>query len=210
MESEGSVCQQCGKRAAASSTRDVWRTVRVPGADGSAWKSGAAAVLWIVGLLLAVLLLAERLNTTSRSFTASMGSLISAVAVAGVCGLLICLAAFSLQGREEIRYILDMDGAHMQIWYRASRLRALARLQRLSMKNAVQSRDGARYIKAEERHLLWRDINEISYSPSTGTIRLYRVPHLAPFILRIPQEEYDMAEALVKKHTKIKGKSGKR
>ena len=113
------------------------------------------------------------------------------------------LAAFSLQGREEIRYILDMEGAHMQTWYRASRIHAWARLQRADMSSAHQSRDGSKYLKAEERHLLWRDINEIGYSPSTGTIRLYRTPHLAPFVLRIPPEEYEMAEALIKKHTKI-------
>ena len=204
IESEGSVCQQCGKRASASGIRDVWRTVRVPSADTGAWRSAIAVLVSVVVLLLAVLLLVERFGTVAQDFRASAGSLISAVAIAGVIGLLIVLAAFSLQGREEIRYILDMDGAHMQTWYRATRLHGWARLQHVSMASAVQSRDGARYIKAEERHLLWRDINEIGYSPSTGTIRLYRVPHLAPFVLRIPPEEYEMAEALVKKHTRVR------
>ena len=115
---------------------------------------------------------------------------------------MLVLVSFTLQGREEIRYILDMEGVHMQTWYRASRIHAIARLQSISMDHAVQSRDGSRYIKAEERHLLWQDINEIRYSPSTGTIRLYRIAHIAPFVLRIPPEEYDMAEALVKKHTR--------
>ncbi len=202
VESEGSVCQQCGKRATASSTRDVWHTIRVPGADGSAWCSGVAALLWVVIILLISLLLIERMNTTANRFAGSMSSLISGVAIAGVIGLLLCLAAFSLQGREEIRYILDMDGAHMQVWYRASPVHALARLQRISMKSATPSRDGTKYVKAEERFLHWRDVNEIRCSPSTGTIRLYRVPHLAPFILRIPPEEYELAEALVKKHAK--------
>ena len=203
IESEGAVCQQCGKRAPSSNVRDVWRTVRVPGADAGAWRSAIGILSFTVILLLAVLLLAERFGSSAQNFSASVGTLISAVAVAGVIGLLIVLAAFALQGREEIRYILDMEGAHMQTWYRASRIHAWARLQRANMSAAIQSRDGSRYIKAEERHLLWQDINEIGYSPSTGTIRLYRAPHLAPFVLRIPPEEYEMAEALIKKHTKV-------
>ena len=207
IESEGAVCQQCGKRAPASGMKDVWRTVRVPSADAGAWRSAVGALSFVVIVLLAVLLLAERFGAASQqNFSMSVGSLISSIAIAGVIGLLLVLAAFSLQGREEIRYILDTEGAHMQTWYRASRVHAWARLQHAAMRSAVQSRDGARYIKAEERHLLWRDITEISYSPSTGTIRLYRTPHLAPFVLRIPPEEYDMAEALVKKHTKIQKK----
>ncbi len=203
MESEGAVCQQCGKRAPSSSIRDVWRTVRVPGADTGAWRSAVGILSFTVIVLLAALLLIERFGSSAQNFAASAGSLISAVAVAGVIGLLIVVAAFSLQGREEIRYILDMEGAHMQTWYRASRVHAWSRLQHANMGAAVQSRDGSKYLKAEERHLLWRDINEINYSPSTGTIRLYRAPHLAPFVLRIPPEEYEMAEALIKKHTKI-------
>ena len=203
LESEGTVCQQCGKRASASSIRDVWRTVRVPSADTGSWRSAVGILYFVVILLLAALVVVERLGSSAHSFATSVGSLISAVAIAGVIGLLIVLAALSLQGREEIRYILDMEGAHMQTWYRASRIHAWARLQRANMSAAVQSRDGSKYLKAEERHLLWRDINEINYSPSTGTIRLYRTPHLAPFVLRIPPEEYEMAEALIKKHTKI-------
>ena len=203
LESEGAVCQQCGKRASASSIRDVWRTVRVPSADAGAWRSAIGILAFTVILLLIALLLIERFGSSVINFNASVGSLVSSVAIVGVIGLLIVFAAFSLQGREEIRYILDMDGAHMQTWYRASRIHAWARLQRANMDAAVQSRDGAKYLKAEERHLLWRDINEIGYSPSTGTIRLYRTPHLAPFVLRIPPEEYEMAEALIKKHTKV-------
>lgn len=202
IESEGGVCQQCGKRAPASAVRDVWRTVRVPSADTGTWRSAVAALSCIIMLLAVGLLVAERFSSSAQGFSASVGGLISAIAIAGVIGLLIMLAALSLQGREEIRYILDTDGVHMQTWYRASHLHAWTRLQHSGMKSAIQSRDGSKYIKAEERHLIWRDIDEINYSPSTGTIRLYRTPHLAPFVLRIPPEEYEMAESLIKKHTK--------
>lgn len=175
----------------------------MPSADTGAWRSAVGALLSVTVLLLVGLLLTERLTSTAQQFSTSSISLISAVAIAGVIGALLVVAAFSLQGREEIRYILDMEGAHMQTWYRASRLHSWARLQRSQMQSTVPSRDGAKYIKAEERHLRWQDIIDINYSPSSGTIRLYRTPHLAPFVLRIPPEEYEMAEALVKKHTRV-------
>ena len=112
-------------------------------------------------------------------------------------------AMLLLQGREEIRYTLDMTGAHLQTWHRASYLRSWARLQSAGMDKAIPSRDGSRYVISEERHIRWKDIHEIKYIPSAGSIKLYHVRHLAPFILRIPDEEYDTAEAIVKKHTKI-------
>ena len=66
IESEGAVCQQCGKRAPASGMKDVWRTVRVPSADAGAWRSAVGALSFVVIVLLAVLLLAERFGAASQ------------------------------------------------------------------------------------------------------------------------------------------------
>ena len=45
LDSEGTVCTSCGKRASASCVRDVWRIIRVPGADASTWRSLASGIL---------------------------------------------------------------------------------------------------------------------------------------------------------------------
>jgi len=202
IDSEGTTCSRCGKHASSSQTRDVWRTVRVPGADTGAWRSAITVIGIVALLLLTGLLVLERLTNTDRNLAAASGIIISSVAVCAVIAILVVALAFALQGREEIRFTLDMEGAHTQTWHRAGYLRSWARLQHADMKSAVRSRDGTYYVKCEERHILWRDVNQTRYSPASGTIRLYHTPHLAPFVLRLPPEEYAMAEALVKKHSK--------
>ncbi len=202
-DSEGTVCASCGKRASASSVRDVWRVIRVPGAEGGAWRSLLFGVLIVFVLLAGVLTLVERFQSSQWDFEQHIGGILSSAAILSALCFLLGGALLLLQGREEVRYTLDMTGAHQQTWHRASRLRSWARLQSARLDTAIPSRDGTRYVISEERHLRWQDIHEIKYVPSSGQIRLYHVRHLAPFVLRIPDEEYDTAEAIVKKHTKV-------
>ena len=203
LDSEGTVCSSCGKRASASCVRDVWRIVRVPGADASAWRSVARGILLAAVILTGGLVLLERFQSSQQDFENHLGGILSTSAILTAGVFAIAAALLLLQGREEIRYTLDMTGAHLQTWHRASYLRSWARLQSARMDQAIPSRDGSRYVISEERHIRWKDIHEIKYVPSAGSIKLYHVRHLAPFILRIPDEEYDTAEAIVKKHTKI-------
>ena len=206
METAGVVCSQCGKKQPAANVRDVWRAVRVPVADASAWRSALWVLLLTAALLFLLLFGAERLMSSSVKFDSVLGSqLTTYVLLVPVAGLALLFLALSLQGREEIRYSLDTTGAHLQVWHRASRVRSLARLQAPRLSDAVLGQDGMKYTLADERHMLWQDVNEIKYSQGAGLIRLYHTPHLAPFQLRIPAEEYDTAEAIIKKYTKLKG-----
>lgn len=204
-ESSGSVCKTCGKRAPAASVRDVWRTVRVPAADGATWRSVIILLLLVTVLLFVFVFGAERLMTTSAQFSSIIASqLLTYVLMVPFIGLILSFVFLTAQGREEIRFSLDTTGAHTQTWHRASRLRSWARLQSAGLSRAIAAQDGTKFVLADERHMLWQDVNEIKYSPSTGTIRLYHTPHLAPLTLRIPPDEYDTAEAIVKKYAKIK------
>ncbi len=203
LDSEGTVCSSCGKRASASCVRDVWRIVRVPGADAGTWRSVARGILLAAAVLTGGLVLLERFQSSQQDFENHLGGILSTAAILTAGVFAIAAALLLLQGREEIRYTLDMTGAHLQTWHRASYLRSWARLQSARMDRAIPSRDGSRYVISEERHIRWKDIHEIKYVPSAGVIKLYHVRHLAPFILRIPDEEYDTAEAIVKKHTRI-------
>ena len=203
LDSEGTVCSSCGKRASASCVRDVWRIVRVPGADAGTWRSVARGILLAAVILTGGLVLLERFQSSQQDFENHLGGILSTAAILTAGVFAVAAAMLLLQGREEIRYTLDMTGAHLQTWHRASYLRSWARLQSARMDRAIPSRDGSRYVISEERHIRWKDIHEIKYVPSAGAIKLYHVRHLAPFILRIPDEEYDTAEAIVKKHTRI-------
>ncbi len=204
LESAGKVCPSCGKKASAASVRDVWRTVRVPAADGAAWRSLILVLLLCTALLALLLLGAERLMNTAAHFQQVYGSILTLTLLAPLVGLLIGAAALLLQGREEIRYSLDTTGAHTQTWHRFSHIRSWARLQGTSSADAVEATDGTKFVMSDERHILWQDVNEIKYSPASGTIRLYHTPHLAPLTLRIPPDEYETAELIVKKYAKLK------
>ena len=68
LDSEGTVCSSCGKRASASCVRDVWRIIRVPGADASAWRSVAAAILLTALVLTGGLVLLERFQSSQPDF----------------------------------------------------------------------------------------------------------------------------------------------
>ena len=203
LDSEGTVCSSCGKRASAAGVRDVWRIIRVPGADANTWRSLASGILLTALILTVSLVLLERFQSSQQDFENHLGGILSTAAILTALAFVLAGGMLMLQGREEIRYTLDMTGAHLQTWHRASYLRSWARLQSAKMDQAIASRDGSRYVISEERHIRWKDIHEIKYVPSAGAIKLYHVRHLAPFILRIPDEEYDTAEAIVKKHTKI-------
>ena len=204
LESAGKVCPSCGKKASAASVRDVWRTVRVPAADGAAWRSLILVLLLCTALLALLLLGAERLMNTAAHFQQVYGSILTLTLLAPLVGLLIGATALLLQGREEIRYSLDTTGAHTQTWHRFSHIRSWARLQGACSADAVEATDGTRFVMSDERHILWQDVNEIKYSPASGTIRLYHTPHLAPLTLRIPPDEYETAELIVKKYAKLK------
>ena len=204
-ESAGSVCQYCGKRAPSSAVRDVWRTVRIPLTDAGVWKSIALVLAIVTVLLCAILFGLERIFNTKAEFSALLnGQLLTLILTVPFAGVGISFLFLTLQGREEVRFFLDQQGAHTQVWHRASRLRSLGRLQASRLNDTVSSNDGTKYILADERHMLWADVNEIRYLPSSGLIRLYHIPHFAPLVLRIPPEEYDIAEAIVKKYAKIK------
>ncbi len=204
-ESTGAVCSYCQKKQPASSVRDVWRAVRVPVADAHAWRSIISALLLIAVLLFGVLFLFERLLTITPMMDAiALNQLITYIVLLPIVGVIMCFFILSLQGREEIRYALDTTGVHIQVWHRFTYTRCIFRLQAPCKKNLQLSQDGTKFILSDERHMMWQDINEIKYIPSTGIIRLYHTPHLAPVILRVPEEEYDTAEKIIKKYSKIK------
>ena len=57
---------------------------------------------------------------------------------------------------------------------------------------------------SQERHLLWKDVAQVQYRPARAVIALYHTPHIAPLVLRLPPEEYELAKAYVGKYCKGK------
>lgn len=204
-ENPSPVCAHCGKKLSGNTMRNVWRVYRLPLSDSGTWFSVLSISALIALLLFLILFGAEFFMTGLQQMTALFSTNLPAVLFA-LIPLSLCIACIvlTLQGREILLYALDMQGAHLQTWHDASRIKCWARLQLMKPEDAVPQQDGTQLIMAQVRHMLWKDVRQVRYSPRKGEIRLYHTPHIAPMVLRLPPEEYEGCEALVKKFCKGK------
>lgn len=204
-ESPGDTCRGCGKHATAAAQRDIWSIASVPLADGRAWRGALYALLMVVGLLLALVFGLEAMVSGSVQVARLWaGSLPQAIFAVLPLGLAATFLALFLQGREVIVYVLDPRGAHLQTWHEPSRLKSWARLQSADPSRDVPQQDGSVMHLSQERHCLWADVQAVKYKPGRAAIYLYHTPHIAPMVLRLPPDEYDVAAAYVGKYCKGK------
>ena len=202
-ESASPVCSRCGRKLPAGMMRDVWRVWRVPLSDGGTWLGALKVTFLLAALLFLLVFGAEALLSGTDRVMALLSSGLPGVICALIpVSLLLTLLFLALQGREILVYALDVQGAHVQVWHAASRIRCWARLQSARLEEAVPQQDGGALLLSQVRHMLWKDVRQVRYAPRKGEIRLYHTPRLAPMVLRLPAEEYETAEALVKKYCK--------
>ena len=204
-ENDEPVCCRCGKKLPGSVMRDVWQVWRLPLSDGSVWM-GVLSVLCLVAVLMLLTLAGM---TFALSGAAAVGQLFSSalpswIAAVIPAGLALALITLALQGREALVYAVDVQGAHVQTWHPASRLRCWARLNSARGEAVITQPDGGEMILSGTRHTLWQDVRRVKYLPARGEIRLYHLPHVYPLTLRLPGEEYPACEALIKKFCKGK------
>ncbi len=204
-ESPSDVCQTCGKRASANAQRDVWSAAFLPLSDGRTWKSILIVLVVVTGLLLAVLFgLEALLNGSTRTAQMWQGNLPALIFSILPLGLLLSFLLLFLQGKEILVYVLDPRGAHLQTWHEPSRKKSWARLQSSDPALNVPNPAGGLMHLSQERHMVWSDVQSVRYKPGSCTILLYHTPHLAPMVLRMPQQEYETAAAYVAKYCKGK------
>lgn len=192
-------CTHCGKKLPAGSMRNVWNVARVPAGDPLVWKTVLCFLFSLVGVLFLLALFCNLIMKGNVDAALEALPAILAVLPLGAVGALVVLL---LQGREEVWYIMQADGVRVQTWHRPSRLHSWARLQSYREGAACPQPDGSLLTPAGEVTLAWRDIAVKRCSPQTGRIYLFRTPHVTPLILRLPADEYNMAEAMVNKYAK--------
>ena len=205
LESPGDTCQGCGKRATAAAQRDIWSIASVPLADGRIWFSVLYTLLCVIALLLLMIFGLEAMLSgnakTAMLWNGPLSKYIFASLPLGLLAAFICLLA---QGREVNVYVLDPHGAHLQTWHQPSRIKSWARLQCADKDKDVPQQDGSVMHLSQERHMLWKDVQNVKYKPGKAVIYLYHTPHCAPMALKLPPDEYDLAAAYVGKYCKGK------
>lgn len=199
-DSDTEICSQCGKKLSGATLRDLWTVYRVPLSDLCAWKNAFLFLLILALVMTVILFIGEfLLSNAEEALKMSVSGPVAAVFLLIPLGLLLLCFGFLLQGRETLVYCLDSRGAHMQTWHEAGRLRCWARLQAWHPEDIVENPDGSAVLLSQTRHLMWADVREVVFAPARGEIRLYSSLRLAPFVLRLPPDEYDTAERMVKK-----------
>ncbi len=195
-------CCRCGKKLPQATMRDVWRVYRSPVGDRNAWRAAmgylCTAVLICAVIIIALSYILPEGGGIGKLLQSGVLSAVALLFPAGMAGVLLFLA---LQGKEILDYSLDARGAHLRSLQGPGRLRSYTRLQSAPLQALEGSASGMAAI-SQERHLLWEDIQQLIFKPDRGEILLYAGGRVAPFILRLPPEEYDDAERFVKKHCK--------
>ena len=201
MDSREEICAQCGRKLPGTVMRDVWRVYRVPMSDTAAWKTVFIVLLIVSVGMFAILFLGETLlGDISRALKLFTNGTAAGCMMILPAGLALQFLLFLVQGREILVYCLDSRGAHMQTWHRSGRLRSWARLQRAHEEDAIEGDLDDMSLLSQVRSILWNDVRAVTLMPARGEIRLYSSSRLAPFTLRLPDEEYETAQRLVKKY----------
>ena len=200
VNSPGNICSRCGKKLPGNIMRDIWQVYRVPLSDTASWKTAFIVLLSASLIMLFFLLLGESVRGDPSQALRLFSNGTAATCLALVpAGLLCQFILFALQGQEVLVYCLDSDGAHVQTWHKAGRLRSWARFQRAHQQDAVPDGSGGMTLLSQRRTVLWGDVRSVTLMPARGEIRLFSSSRLAPFILRLTNDEYENAEHLVKK-----------
>ena len=205
LESPGDTCTGCGKRAAVSAQMDQWSIASKPVLDGRIWRSALIALLSAALLLMAAVFGMEAAVNGGEAagvlFRGSTPRMILALVPVGLAVTFLFLLA---QGQEVNVFKLDAQGAHLRTWHGPQKWKSWARLQSADPRKNILQQDGTVMHLSQERHMMWRDVQSVRYSPGRASIYVYHTPHCAPMILRLPAEEYDLAAAYVGKYCKGK------
>lgn len=207
IQSNGQICAQCGKKATTSSVSDVWNIIRNPLKDPLLWINVMIFTGIVTVLLFLFLFVPEKAFGSQTTFNNMMsgGTLISVLAFSLAVPLLV-LVTLLMQRKEELRYTLDMEGAHCEVWHKATVIRSLARLQTPNKKNVQLASDGTPFTLSQTRHIAWKHVKTTKTDADNQTIYLYHTVNFAPFVLHLTSEEFEMAKKLVEKHAKKKRK----
>jgi hypothetical protein len=203
-DNETNVCDTCGRQLKNTAARYMWRIARVPVLDGIAVRGILRVLLYAELLLLFVLVAAEYLLTDfpqARDLLTASG-LLETLLVFYLAGAFLGILTLALQGREEVRYVLDPKGAHLQTWICPSRIRCWSRFLSYDKRVFLTDSTGGPCMLARETHLLWADVRRAEFRQRASRIDLFRPSVFLFMSLWIPREEYSQAADLVASRTK--------
>ena len=178
-DSASTVCEHCGTPIAvnAKSGRFKWRHIRTPLGDSPTLTGALKVLVMTVVCLLLLMFLGEVIFSPDKRAAVTMfatsGILPSTMIFAFLAVCVICLV-LALQGREEMHFVLDNSGAHLQTWIAPSRLKCFARFVPYETYRIAVDPEGVQRMLISETHLLWPDVCRVEIRRRACRIDLYR------------------------------------
>lgn len=196
------VCEHCGTPIASlnQNERFRWRHIRTPLGDTPTVLGALKLLGLIVILLVLFLFLGELIFSTDKrsamTMVGSSGILPWTLILFGVCAAAI-LIDLGLQGQEEMHFVVDARGAHLQTWMEPSRLKCLARFIPYEAYNIANDPEGNPRMLIGESHLLWADVCRCEVRRHACRIDLYRPSGFRFMSLYPEREEMEAIEAYI-------------
>jgi len=178
-DSASPICEHCGGQIASlnQNERFRWRSLRVPLGD-TVTVMGALKALFLTLLTLMLILFAGELLFSPDKAAAvkllTMGGVLPWMLIFLAAGAGVILLVLGLQGQEEMHYVIDHRGAHLQTWIQPGRIKCYARFLPYEEHNIVPGPGGEMRMMIGESHILWDDVCRYEVHKRAGRIDLYR------------------------------------
>ena len=201
------ICEHCGAQISSlqQAERYKWRYIRTPLGDTPTLLGALKAISLTVVSLLLLLFLGELIFSPDKRLAVTMftntGLLPSMLIFTFVTVALICLF-LALQGREELHFVLDARGAHVQTWIVPSRLKCFARFIPYETYNIAVDPEGNERMLVSETHLLWADVCRVEIRRHACRIDLYRPSGFRFMSLYPERQELEAIENYIKPRLK--------
>jgi hypothetical protein len=195
------VCPICGQKLSENSLRLSWSFGLAPVRDFLSWNSILRVALPALILLMLVITGVEfgRKGILGVQVLLAQGfwSLLSVLMAAMIVAV---FAALALRGREEVRYILDGKGVHIQVWQMKPSF--IKRIFGMIPPEAQQGSMGQFEWMLEEKHILWAKLCRVGFWPDRDKILLYSPRFYLAAALHALPETYDDAVRFIYEHVK--------
>ena len=206
-DSASPICEHCGMQIASlrQNERFKWCHIRTPLGDTPTLLGALKLLaLSVIGLLLAIFLgelIVSPDKKNAMMIISASGLLPWSLILFAVCAAVILLV-LGLRGQEELHFVQDSRGAHLQVWISPTRIKCLTRFVAFDRYNLSQAPDGNLRMLVDEQHLLWNDVSRCEIRRHAGRIDLYR-PGSFRFMSLYPEvEEMQSIEAYLQQNMK--------
>ena len=196
-----SVCPLCGQKLPVNSLRLSWAYPLTPVRDFLSWNAILRVALPVLALLMLLVTGVEWARKGLLGVQAIMAQgFWSLLLVLLAAMMMAALLALLFRGREQVRYILDQKGIHVQVWQVKPSL--VKRLLRMVPSDAQRGPLGQAVWMLGERHIPWLMLRRVGFWPDRDKILLYSPRFWLALTLHALPETYDDAIRFIHEHVK--------